>query len=273
MLQSTVQRRTVGDAYAPHGWVRGANATRWPPSHNVVPPTIAGARQTQTRGACFSLPRSLLPCLIMVAGASPPLLWWQGDRRTRRRLLAPILPSAVTTTTMRRRQHDGGRRQRWQGAVRERGGKASISRSLQWAEGTTSATIKRKTPSSPIPTLYQVYSIPYPLKETAFGFEAGQWKWQSLDYHLREKKLWNWLMTLVLTIGHMHMCWQTYWMFCRWCFIIVYLEFYTGIMGMTFWLVVISIFLGHDFDEQSWITQWHLCKSEWSERNDKLSCH
>ena len=189
MLQSTVQRRTVGDAYAPHGWVRGANATRWPPSHNVVPPTIAGARQTQTRGACFSLPRSLLPCLIMVAGASPPLLWWQGDRRTRRRLLAPILPSAVTTTTMRRRQHDGGRRQRWQGAVRERGGKASISRSLQWAEGTTSATIKRKTPSSPIPTLYQVYSIPYPLKETAFGFEAGQWKWQSLDYHLREKKI------------------------------------------------------------------------------------
>ena len=193
MLQSTVQRRTVGDAYAPHGWVRGANATRWPPSHIVVPPTIAGARQTQTRGACFSLPRSLLPCLIMVASASPPLLWWQGDRRTRRRLLAPILPSAVTTTTMRRRQ-------RWQGAVRERGGKASISRSLQWAEGTTSATIKRKTPSSPIPTLYQVYSIPYPLKETAFGFEAGQWKWQSLDYHLREKKN--------CEIGLWHLCWQ-----------------------------------------------------------------
>ena len=158
------------------------------------------------------------------------------------------------------------------------GGKASISvrSSLQWAEGTTSATIKRTTLSYTTYLGYIKYPT-YPVQCSKLTAVFSGLEWNFLDHFEKIlffwKNLWN---DSSDTCDNLHICCKRYWI-CRFywylqCFLVTLrwsfdLPFFAlellhakkKLSGTQFFMQIVK-------DHYTWITNWH-----WWKKNDELS--
>ena len=106
----------------------------------------------------------------------------------------------------------GGAPRQWAAREADYGGKASISvrSSLQWAEGTTSATIKRTTLSYTYLGYIKYPTYPVQCSKTAV-FSGLEWNFWFEKIYFFEKNLWN---DSSDTCDNLHICCETYWI-CR----------------------------------------------------------